>query len=225
VNEVLKKGADFIEINPRGMRDLRSDALDANGRLRVMPAAFWAETTREERALFGANTGIYGFPTEELVARLKEIIGGRTAIEIGAGHGVLAEALGIPATDSFQQHERRYRQLYEAHGFVIVPYGPAVVKMTAAQAVRAYEPEVVIACWVTHRYDPQQPARGGNEVGVNELDVLQHCKSYVFVGNAGVHAPKPIWELQRHTYEFPDYVFSRAANGGRDFIATVKGLT
>ena len=221
---MLRKGADFSMLDPRGVRDLRPDALDPKGRLKVLPAAFWAQTTVMERALFGANTGLYSFPTEELVARLGELIGGRKAIEIGAGPGVLAEALGIPATDSFQQHEPQYRRLYEGQGLVIVPYGPAVVKMSAHQAIRAYEPQVVVACWVTHKFDPKQSHRKGNEVGVDELDVLEHCDTYLFVGNEGVHADKPLWEKSRHAFEFPPYVFSRAANGGRDFIATVQGL-
>jgi hypothetical protein len=224
-SDQLRKGAEFFTINDiESVRDLRPETLDAEGRLRVLPAAFWAGTTRDERALFGSRTGLYSFPTEELVARLKEIINGRRTIEIGAGHGVLAEALGIPATDSFQQRMRHYAKLYAAQGLVTVPYGPAVTPMPADQAVRVYEPDVVIACWVTHKYDPAQPARKGNEVGVDELDILQHCAEYVFVGNEGVHADKPLWELQKHTIEFPAYVVSRAANGSRDFIAVVQGF-
>jgi hypothetical protein len=209
-------------IDARNVRDLRPDALDAEGRIRVMPAAFWASTTHQERALFGSRTGIYSFPTTELVERLHDVIAGRAAIEIGAGHGVLAEALGIPGTDSFQQRLPRYRELYERSGLAIAPYGSMVAEMHASRAVRYYKPRVVIGCWVTHKYDPKQHERGGNEVGIDEPDILRHCEAYVLVGHERVHQHKPIWS-RKHTIEYPSYVYSRAMEGGRDFIAIFDG--
>lgn len=213
---------DCVVLDATNVRDLRPDALGADGRLRVLPAAFWEGTSARERAVFGARTGIYSFPTLELVARLREIIAGRSAIEIGAGHGALAEALGIPGTDSYQQREPKYRALYEGHGLKIVPYGPHVVEMHASRAVRHYRPEVVIGCWVTHKYDPRQHERGGNEVGIDEADILRHCAAYVVVGHEGVHSQKPVWS-RKHTIEFPPFVYSRALSAGRDFIAIFDG--
>jgi hypothetical protein len=191
--------------------------------MQILPAAFWASTTTDERALFGINTGIYSFPTIELVERLREIIDGRSAIEIGAGNGVLAEALGIPGTDSYQQVMPEYRLFYDMHGLPIVPYGPNVVEMHASRAVRHHKPQVVIGCWVTHKFKPEEAERGGNEVGIDELDVLQHCASYVFVGHERVHQYSRLWS-QKHAIEFPPFVYSRALAGSRDFIAIIKGL-
>src|SRR3954462_9173889 len=156
------------EIDPAHIRDIRADVLGPDGRIRILPASFWAKTSTNERALFGHHTGIYSFPTVELVARLKEIIGDRMAIEIGAGNGVLAEALGIRATDSFQQAQAEYAAVYEQHGFATVPYGPNVECLTAYDAVRKYDPDVVLGCWVTHKFDLAQPWRKGNEVDVDE---------------------------------------------------------
>jgi hypothetical protein len=214
---------DAVFIDPSTVRDLRPDALGADGRLRVLPAAFWASTSALERAAFGMQTGLYSFPTLELVAYLRELIAGRAAIEIGAGHGVLAEALGIPGTDSYQQRLPRYRAVYEHIGQPIVPYGPRVQRMPASQAIRHYRPAVVIGCWVTHKYDPSQHERGGNEAGIDEADVLQHCTVYVFVGHERVHKDKPIWRC-RHSIEFPAFVYSRAMPGdGRNFVAVFEG--
>jgi hypothetical protein len=210
------------EVNPEIIRDLRPQALDEHGVLRVLPAAFWAQTTAQERALFGARTGIYGFPTAELVARLQDIIAGRSAIEIGAGHGVLAKALGIRATDSFQQRVPEYREWYEKQTLVTVPYGAHVEELHAARAVRRYRPQVVIACWVTHRYNRHQHERGGNVAGVDEVELLREIETYVLVGNTEVHRQKPLWS-KPHEIEYPPYVFSRAQNGTRDFIAVFKG--
>lgn len=206
-----------VEIDPSRCRDLAPAAIGADGRLRILPAEFWAATTVTERALFGNRHGLYALPTVELVAHLRELIGGRTAIEIGAGNGVLAEALGITATDSYQQDTEPYRSYYRSIGQPTVPYGPNVVRAHASRAVRTYRPQVVIACWVTHKADPKRPEAGGNEVGVDEADILRHCQTYIHIGNDRIHRTKPI--LGRpHTVTHPPFLYSRAHNGTPDNI-------
>jgi len=211
------------EIDLENLRDLTPLAMDDDGRLRILPAAFWASTTTEERAAFGHRNGLYSFPTIELVERLREIIDGRSAIEVGAGHGALAEALDITATDNFQQQMPKYRLIYAATRQPTVPYGPNVIGMHASRAVRHYKPQVVIGAWITHKYDPEHHERGGNEIGVDERDVLLNCEEYVLVGNEKTHLLNPIW-ARKHTIEYPDYVYSRAHNGSRDFIARFPGV-
>lgn len=88
-------------------------------------------------------------------------IKGRIAIEIGAGHGVLAGALSIPATDNRQQEDPELRAYYAQIGQSTVPYGENVEKLDAAAAVAKYRPNIVVACWVTHRFDPKRPHAGG----------------------------------------------------------------
>jgi hypothetical protein len=213
---------DFFLLDPNSVRDISSDVLDAQGRLRVLPTAYWVITTSEERALFGHRCGVYSFPTVELVEYLRDLIGKRTAIEIGAGHGVLSEALGIPATDSRMQEQERYRAIYAEHNQPTVPYGPNIIECHASRAVRRYKPRVVIGCWVTHKYDPARHWAGGNEVGIDEEDILRHCEEYIIIGNERTHANKKIWK-HRHRIEYPPFVYSRANNGTRDFVATWRG--
>lgn len=209
-------------LDPTSIRDIAPEVLDDRGCLRVLSAAYWVTTTPDERALFGHRHGLYSFPTVELVEHLRGIIGGRSAIEIGAGHGVLAEALGIPATDNRMQEWPKYRAIYAVTGQPAVPYGPNVVDCHASRAVRRYKPQVVVGCWVTHLYDPARYEAGGNEVGVDEEDILRHCETYVVVGNEKVHAGKKVWN-RPHKVEYPPFVYSRAHNGTRDFIATWRG--
>lgn len=210
-------------LDPDKIRDIADEVLDEAGRMRVLPAEYWATTTPEERALFGHRNGIYSFPTVELVEHLREFIGARTAIEIGAGHGVLAEALGIPATDNRQQEWEKYRLILAATKQPPVRYGPNVIDCHASRAVRRFKPAVVIGCWVTHKYDPKRHEAGGNEVGIDEEDILRNCAVYVVVGNEAVHAGKKIW-TRKHEIVYPPFVYSRATNGTRDFIATWRGL-
>lgn len=208
---------------PPWTRDISPDVLDENGRMRVLPAEFWARTTLPERVRFGLQHGVYSFPTTELVARLKEIIGGRSAIEIGAGNGVLAEALDIPATDSMQQERPRYRKRYALTQQPPIQYGPNVIELDAKRAVRRFKPQVVIACWVTQKRDPREPWREGNPAGVVEEEIIAACESYVFVGNERTHKDKRIWDLP-HEIEFPDWQYSRTMfRNCRNFIAIWPG--
>lgn len=208
-------GVAAFALNPGEVRDIAPLLLDERGRLRAVPGATLASTTAQQRLLFGVRHGIYSFPTVELCDHLRELIGGRPAIEIGAGHGVLAQALGIPATDNRQQEDPAIRAYYRSLGQPTVPYGKHVEKLDAAAAVAKYKPAVVIACWVTHAYDPRRPEAGGSGTGVDEAAILAACDSYVFIGNELVHARKPILDVP-HERSSPDWLFSRAMNGTPD---------
>ena len=209
-------------IDPRNVRDLAHDVLAPDGTLRVMPASYYRDTTVVERATFGQRAGVYGFLTEELVDWLRARIGTRSAIEIGAGHGQLACALGIPATDSKMQDDPAIAAWYAAHGQPTVRYGANVQKLDARQAVRKFRPQVVVASWVTHLYRPARHAAGGNAFGVNEEDLIARCEEYIFIGNTRVHAGKSIWNLP-HDLLHPDWLYSRAHNGSPEFIAVWRG--
>jgi hypothetical protein len=208
----------FIALVPDNIRDIAPDVLDDNGRLKILPAKYWATTTEAERALFGLQHGIYSFPTIELVNFLTATIGERTAIEIGAGNGVLADRLGIRATDNFQQRMPKYIERYRMMKQPTVPYGDNVEDIDANRAVRKYKPQVVIACWVTHKYDKRRHSAGGNEIGVKEEEIIAGCERYVVIGNEYVHEGKSIWSLP-HEIIYPDWLYSRATNDTRDFIA------
>lgn len=215
---VYKGGMATIMLDPRHVRDLSSQLLDANGQLKVMPAAFYEGTTREERMLFAVRRGFYGLPTLELVEYLRERIGNRSVLEIGAGAGVLSQALGIRGTDNWQQNDPAIRAYYALLRQPTVPYHASVEKLTADQAVAKYEPQVVVACWVTHRYDPARHEAGGNEDGVDEESIIANCEEYIVIGNEKVHADKSIWSLPHEKFE-PPWLYSRAGNGSKDFIA------
>ncbi len=207
---------------PSTTRDIRDDVLDADGRPRVLPAEWWRARSSAERALFGNLTGVYGFPTVELVAALRDRIGDRSAIEIGSGCGVLADALGITGTDSFLQERPDVRREYYEYGQEPVRYGPNVVQLDAARAVARLRPQVVVACWVTHKYNKRAAWLDGNRFGVDEAALLADVEEYILVGNLNVHKRRPIW-AQAESVEHPDYVFSRARDHRQDFVAVWRG--
>ena len=200
------------------IRDLAPDVLAAPGRPRIMPASYYRSTATEERGVFGQRHGIYGLPTAELIDWLKEAIGGRSAIEIGAGHGGLAAALCIPATDNRMQEHPAIRTHYALIRQPVVTYGNNVERLDAQEAVAEYRPQVVVASWVTHVYREDRDEAEGNMFGVDEDAILDAVDAYIFIGNTKVHAPKTIWS-RPHKIFHPNWLFSRAVNGSPDFIA------
>jgi hypothetical protein len=206
-------------VDPRGLRDFTDEVKDDITKApQVMPASFYRAMSVDERALLGARNGWYAFPTVELIDWLRAAIGGRSAIEIGAGHGAIAAALGIPATDNKMQEDSVIAALYQHMGQLPVSYGPQVERLDALQAVAHYRPQVVVAAWVTHLWRDDFPELGGNMFGVYEEAVIDACETYIFIGNRKVHEKKPIWS-RPHTLIEPDWLASRATNGSPDFIA------
>lgn len=208
---------EVLAVDPSQVRDIAPEVLGADGRLKVLPAEYWATTTPIERGVFGVRNGLYSFPTTELVEYLGNLIDGRPAIEIAAGHGVLAAALGIPGTDNYQQLAPGVRDFYEKTGQAIAPYGPNVERLDDQEAIKVHRPRVVIGCWVTHRYDPARHAAGGSETGPDERQIIDQVETYVTVGNQKVHAGKAVW-ARPHVIVRPSWV-SRAWNGTPDFVA------
>lgn len=200
------------------IRDISGELLDEHGVLRVMDASFYARTTWQERALFSSRHGTYVLPTHELIEYLRGVIAGRCVIEIGAGNGVVAAALGIRATDNFQQSRPSIVEAYLQAGQEPVRYGSNVENLDALSAVRKYRPQVILGCWVTHLYDPQSPSLGGNVDGIDERTLLSTCDQYVFVGSRKAHRLKPILRLS-HRLETPPGLYSRASADHQDFVA------
>jgi hypothetical protein len=209
-------------IDPTGVRDIAPDVLGDDGQVKVMPAAYYAGVSAKERSVFCVRHGVYCLPTIELIEFLKEAIGDRDAIEIGAGNGVIAAALGIRATDNRMQDTDLVRAYYGAIDQATVKYGENVEKLSARDAVRKYKPAVVVAAWVTHKYDQRRHEAGGNEFGVDESDVLKNCEQYMFVGNTQVHRGKEIWS-KKPALDYPSWLYSRALNGSPDFVAIWEG--
>lgn len=209
--------AHYIDLDALQHNPAHCGALDARGRLRVLPHAFWQQFSQEEIGAFCVLHGYYCIPTVELVDWLAAQIGARRAIEIGAGSGVLADALGIVATDNRMQEWPAIRAQYLAAQQTPVPYGEQVEQLDAQVALARHKPQVVVAAWVTHRWNPKEHWRKGNQYGVDEKKLLK-AADYIHVGNRAVHQHKPILELDHDEYEFP-WLVSRALNGSPNYIA------
>lgn len=180
------------------------DEVVENGELRVVPTAFYGQFKQEEISGFCLRHGFYCVPTTELVDKINELIlevsPTRSAIEIGSGSGVLGKALGIPCTDNFMQDDPSIRAYYKTMNQPTVRYGRHVERLDAEAAVERYRPEVVVAAWVTHKYNAAEHERGGNMFGVDEVAMLGKIKRYIFVGNFYVHQGKPLLAVEGTTH-------------------------
>lgn len=155
----------------------------------------------------------YNVPSAELIIWLKEFIGGRPAIEIGAGMGDLGRLLGIHMTDSAVQAENpAIRAYYELLRVPPINPPPDVERIEALEAVKKHRPRVVIGAWITQLYesgDEGPPPVGSSVTGVDELAIMPYVEAYVHIGNAVVHKDKRILQKPHEEHRFP-FLFSRA---------------
>ena len=178
----------------RILQELDQACLDEEGRLKVMPADFYASHPQLHLSLWCVRRGFYCLPTSELVDWLRVRIEGESAIEISAGHGAIGRALNIPITDS-RLHEHpdiilHYGRLEQG----VTKYPDDVERLTAAEACEKYAPSVIIGAWVVHRYDPRHHDSQGGVRGVDEFAMLMKpfVTRYIHIGHRRVHAKKPL---------------------------------
>ena len=193
--------------------------LDREGRFHVMPAADLRAFELDHLRAWCFLNARYNLPTLELVEAVKSIIGSRSAIEIGAGMGDFGRALGIPMTDAYQQTTPEMQLYYKAFGQPPIHPPADVEKLDAIEAITKYKPQVVVAAWVTQLFqEGDSEAKIGSSIyGVDEGWVLDHCETYIFVGNEGTHKDKRILKKPHHT-AYPYYVVSRSADPSKNVM-------
>lgn len=195
------------------------DLLDADGKLRLLPTAEYDRISPDSLQLWCHLNARYGLPTIELVAWLQKRIAGRNAIEIGSGSGDLAFHLSIPATDNKLQKRRSIQAYYQTIRQPIIRYPKFVRNLDALDAVKEYQPDVVVASWVTEWIDPSlpPPPSGGNVWGVKEDEILAIGCEYILIGNQAVHGSKKIMAQPHQELALP-FLRSRANHPELDRI-------
>ena len=167
------------------------------GVLVAVPTRDLLRFKQEDLSVYGHLRGIYQYPTTELVELLRHAIGGRKAIEIAAGNGIIGRQLGIPMTDSFMQKRPEIVELYRSLGQPVIEYPEDVQKFDAMAALDHFAPQVVVGCWATHLW--KEGMDTGNMYGIPEEELIKRVELYVHVGNAATHASKP--SLETCVYE------------------------
>lgn len=146
--------------------------VDENGLVRPAPASVLSDIPSDAMRLWCHKRAIYLAPSIELIAWLKDRIGGRSAIEVGAGNGAVGRALGVPITDNRCQEWADVRAYYAMAGQPTVQYPKDVEAISALDAVSKYRPQVVVACWLTE-FQLLSSANDGKKLGkVQETSLL-----------------------------------------------------
>jgi len=180
--------------------------LEADGRPKVVPAEVYASVPWVQLRVWCHQRAVYGLPSAELIERLREMIGGRPAIEVGDGSGSLGRALGIPMTDSFMQLRADVAILYALQGQPCIHYGADVRKMEALSAIDQFKPQVVVGSWLTQFSDG---SREGSMYGIDEEALLDKVETYILFGSIRNHGTKAICQRPHRVIQEP-WMWSRA---------------
>lgn len=190
------------------------EKIDRDGRLQIEPAEWWHDQHPDALRLFMHKHGVYVIPTTELLGYLRKVIRGRTALEIGAGHGSLSRALGIRITDAKIQNLPEVRAIYDRMKQPVIKYPPDVEEIHANDAVSKYEPQVVFGTYITS-YSPTPP---GNPYGVLEEPIINTTEMYIHVGNDRTHNFKPAMLLPHAEVTAPWVITRGEADSNRIWV-------
>ena len=165
---------------------------------------------------------VYQIVNPELVETIRDIIGERSAIEVGAGNATLGTALDIPVTDSFVQHKET-KKLYELLNQPITAPPLHVQEFGAVPAAKHFKPQVIIGCFLTQKYkqgdEKHTPPIGSSIYGADHFKLLENCQTLILTGHHMVHKDNRIFTLPHKTYSAP-WLLSRTSlvDGNRIWV-------
>ena len=206
-----------VRVSPQDITGM--DVLDANGRVKLMPAAEWRKFPHQYIQQWCHVNSRYVIPTIELINWLKQKIGGRTAIEVGAGMGDLGYHLGIQMTDSYMQRRPEVQLYYQTLGSPTTDPPPDVAEYEALDALDHFKPQVCVAGFLTQMYqDGDSEKRIGSSVyGAQEFRLLEKVETYIMIGNELPHYGKRLLNVPHETYKVP-WVVTRAKEQDKNVI-------
>lgn len=207
---IFPKHSTFSILKPGNLKDISQELLLPNGKLKLFPAKFYDDLDKNNLRLFCHMYARYGLPTTELIDFLIQKIDGRSAIEIGSGHGDLGYHLHINMTDSKIQKKPEIQEIYKSMEQPIIDYPDDVEEIEALDAVHKYKPSVVIASWIT-TYAPHFMPYSSSSHGIKEAKILDKVETFIIIGNNDLHGDKPIRKLP-HLEIYEPWIKSCATN-------------
>jgi len=135
--------------------------------------------------------GLYGLPTLELIEWLAPLLAGKKLLEIGAGLGGFGRPFGATLTDSMVQLQGTVALVYALMQQPTIIYPRDVHRVDAARAAKQLRPDVILASWVTQRFDASAGDVEGASLafahGVDWPRVFRWCPKVVFLGSERNH--------------------------------------
>jgi hypothetical protein len=210
---------DYSVINKTDIAYLEEMLFDKERNLQAVSFEYLKDVPQNDISYFCTKYGFYCIPTVELLLFLQREIGDETenTIEVGAGNGAISRYLGIRAFDNYMQESPSIKKYYDALQQATVPYGPNVIRMDGNSAVQKYKPKIVIGAYCTHKYNPKEHWREGNQFGFEEHKIIKKVDKYIHIGNEKVHGKKPILKYP-HRIVKDDWLLSRSQHKGQNVI-------
>lgn len=181
------------------------------GELRPVAAAEILALGRDVLLNYCHKFGIYQIPTLELLEWLEQRTRGRNALEICAGHGDIGRLLGIRSTDLRLMERPEIQARYAAMGQPLTLPPERVETFDALDAIRKYEPEIVIGAWASEYSATFVEDRNTSPYGVREQELwpLPYLKTYILIGTHGIHGTRLLCN-ELHTKTFGEWIVSRS---------------
>jgi hypothetical protein len=200
---------------------LKNVLLDNNNQVKMLSINEYAKIPHMHIMQWSSENARYQFPTTELISWLKNKINNRSAIEVAAGMGDISYHLGIPASDNRSQERPEMRLYYSSLGVAITSPPERIETLDAVEAVKKYNPQVVIASWLTQKYLPgdEEKKIGSNVYGPDEFEIITHpsVECYIHIGNYNTHKDKRILQVQHQELQF-NWLKSRAMDQSKNVL-------
>lgn len=187
-------------------------------RIKLQPASAYSEIARNELQTWMQYRNRYVLSTVELVNWLKTKIGGRRAIEIGAGNDDLAYHLGIRAIGSYPVASTHAAPLFPGQIPTRVVYS-GLREMDAMQAILELRPEVAIGAWIPDKFTDSfgKPSK----YAPNEYQIIQNVE-YIHIGCESIHERSTLLGFPHAAVKLPGLVSRTSMNPPDDVIHVWK---
>lgn len=194
-----------------------NDMLVLDGKIQVYPFSFWQGVPENDKKMFMCQNACYIIPTTELIEFILSEISG-SSIEIGSGNGYLGRTMGIPITDRKLQEQKEMKDYYASLNTPTIHYPSDVEELSAYQAIKKYNPENVIGCFITEKYI--QGKKNGSVYGVEEHKHILPNANYISIGNWAVHGEKEIYKKKYKYKSFQNlpFLITRAVEQSKNFV-------
>lgn len=173
-----------------------------------------------EMMLAMMSLGIHIIPTLELLDFLKGHVKDNKAVEICAGKVCLGRHLNVPMVDCKLQEKKEVIELYKSLGQPTIKYDNDIIQYDALEYVKENDVDLVFGSYISELKLPHKDV--GSLYGVDEIELLKHCKTYITIGTDSVHG-KNETKKREHTIIRDKLFFARTNNQENNFIQITKG--
>lgn len=186
-----------LRIQPIYSEKLHNEVFDGDN-LIIRPYSYYKQFRPNEILELMIAKKMYVLPTDELCDFLDELVGDKSAIEIGAGMGYLGRELDIKMTDSYSKNNPEV--IKQSYYDDTMNYPSDVECIEGISAIKKYRPHTVLSSFLVSE---KLIDKKGTTFGVNTKEILKLCKRYIHIGNLDLHCNDPILEKLHSEIESP----------------------